>query len=168
MTPGSGRRRELERSRSHQKSGAKDIYQSGAKVTIYRCRDIFFRYITSAEGASATHSRAQATAPAVLEYKFVRDVFADDSSGGLRLGSLEPLHLGVHGHAAEGEACPDEVELGDGGREEEDGGHDDDHALDAVPDGVRDGAHTGKDHVGHLLVGVEAERGNEGPGDDEV
>ena len=44
------------------------------------------------------------------------------TSGGLRLGSLEPLHLGVQGHAAKGEAGPDEVKLGDGGSEENDGG----------------------------------------------
>lgn len=53
------------------------------------------------------------------------------------------------------------VLLGDGVLEDKDRGDDDDHALDAVADGVRDGADALENHVGDLLVGVEAEPGQQ-------
>ena len=72
------------------------------------------------------------------------------------------LGLGVGEDAGESHGGAERIDGGDGGVEEGDGGDDDDDALDAVADGVGDGGELLEDHVGDLLVGVEAEGGDEG------
>mmetsp|Transcript_44554 Transcript_44554/g.133220 ORF Transcript_44554/g.133220 Transcript_44554/m.133220 type:complete len:220 (+) Transcript_44554:1386-2045(+) len=75
--------------------------------------------------------------------------------------ALQPLHLCVGKHAKEREARANAVLRGHRVVEEEDGGNDNNAALDAVADGVRHRGYPLQNHVADLLVGAPAYRRKE-------
>lgn len=67
------------------------------------------------------------------------------------------LGLRVQEHAEEGDASTDGVLCREWVVEGNDAGHDHDHALDAVGDAVCHRSDAREDHVGQLLIGMEAD-----------